>query len=178
MQRPNTVILLLFGAIVFVMQWSIFLDLSFDLLPNGVLIGLLIISLSLMFYLPSTIYDRKNGTLMHRWFLTIAIASIAAFSFSFYQMNIANELAQQRGSRIIRSLEVYKKDNNVFPEFLDELTSDYISEIPETGFGVFTHHSFDYSSSDDRSEYWLEYQGYLGSDCYYSSEDKDWTCNE
>jgi hypothetical protein len=80
------------------------------------------------------------------------------------------------GSSVVSALEKYNQDHGTYPDVLEQLLPDYMSEIPKSTMG-FRGRPLIYRRGDEHS-YKLAFQLPAWMLCSYDSSRKEWYVND
>ena len=164
-------LLILFGLYVTIMTMGI-MEFSYGLIPMGLVAALLIIISAAGLGIVLNVIEKRTKTKISRWFFftgTLTFISVVAF---LVIGNIQGILTDYRAEKIIQGLEQYHAGNGKYPDSLEMLTTEYLSSVPSTAYGVISR-EFDYIYYSP-NKYGLLYYSYIGVEHKYNSEVKEW----
>ena len=168
--------LLVFIALYVTIMTLVILELSFGLVPMGLFAAILVIFSAAGLGIFLNLIERRTKTKISRWFFltgTLNLISVVAF---FIIGNIQGMITNYRAEQIIQGLEKYHEDNGKYPDSLEVLTSEYLSSVPSTAYGVISRDfEYIYYSPD---KYGLLYFSYIGVEHRYNSEVKEWQVDD
>ncbi|MCR5886319.1 hypothetical protein LRS06_00740 [Hymenobacter sp. J193] len=109
----------------------------------------------------------------------LIVASAMALQLPLFPLihHWQESISQRRAATIIQALEAYRHDQQQLPDSLEQLTPRYLSRLPSTGFGTFTHAPFFYYSpglTEDSTQYMLGYGVGLFGQATYDNHSRRW----
>ena len=148
------------------------MEFSYGLIPMGLIAAILLMFSAGGLGIVLRIIEMRTKTKVSRWFFftgTLTFISVVAFLIIG---NIQGMLTDYRAGKIIQELEQYHTDNGKYPESLEMLTTEYLSSVPSTAYGVISR-DFEYTYYSP-NKYGLLYYSYIGAEHRYNSEVKEW----
>jgi len=86
--------------------------------------------------------------------LIFACLFCLGFSIWFYNLDAPDEKSgSEKAKPILAAIQQYKEKENVFPDYLYELTPDFISTVPQPDF----RHKYCYDRREDGSSFTLAF---------------------
>jgi len=97
-----------------------------------------------------------------------ALILLAIFGSSRIAATLQRHARDETALQVLMALEAYKKDRGTYPETLDELAPDYVSEVPRPAIGILRDEDDRFAYSNYGDSYALEFASVLWVQCQYS----------
>ncbi|MGH7291684.1 MAG: hypothetical protein ACREJT_10770, partial [Myxococcota bacterium] len=97
-----------------------------------------------------------------------ALLLLAIFGSSRVAASMQRTARDQTALDVLVALEAYKKDKGMYPESLDELVPEYVTEVPRPAIGVIRDEDDRFAYSNYGDSYALEFASVLWVQCQYS----------
>jgi hypothetical protein len=166
---------------------SFFYKLIFFLLSFSILtilsiqspIGITFFPLVLIFFTPLLFIlwlvklESIKNIPVRRYNVYLIIAIVLSFFASIGIIKYQKSATMDNAEPLIHALEKYNYDRNLYPQNLNELKTEYLTNIPRTKMG-WLNVDFEYTPYNNMKEFRLSFKYLATLRCIYNSEMKNW----